>query len=116
MQAFSQVDGLLASDIWQTYDNEPSDIIGELDRLATSPRLAKLHLDLLATSDRADRAPIYRDIEATLLDELPMIPIAWGDNTRPVEVFLVSKRLKGFHDPVTGYGRQDEVAQSTLDR
>lgn len=97
------LDGMLLTMHWATPDTEPAELIPTLFQPHVSPRLTELQRTLIAADDRRERIPIYREIERALLDELPMIPIGWGDTSRPAEVFLVGRTVKGFYDPVTGY-------------
>jgi ABC-type transport system substrate-binding protein len=112
--AKGDVDALLVSNIWRLRSGENADLISEVARFGRSPALAKLHVDLLATPERADRAPIYRRIEEMLIAELPTIPIAWGDSKTPYEVYLVGRSLHDFHDPITRYGRLDDLSRAWL--
>jgi serine/threonine protein kinase/ABC-type transport system substrate-binding protein len=108
------VDAFLGQNIWRLRSGENAELIPENTRFLTTPRLAKLHVDLLATPDRAARAPIYRQMEQLLLEDVPTIPIAWGDARTPYEVYVVQKRVRDFHDPITRYGKLDDLARTWL--
>jgi len=109
------LDALLIMDLWQMYAGEVVDLVNEMERIRDSAGLRALHVRLSTTPERTDRAPIYKEIEQRLLVELPFIPLAWGDVSRPASVFIVGPRVHGFHDRVTGYGRLDNLVGVSLE-
>jgi ABC-type transport system substrate-binding protein len=74
-------------------------------------RVTKTHAllaELAGKSQRADREAIYKQIEDTLLAELPSIPIAKLDPKRITFVTIVRNEVEGFHDRETGFVPHDD--------
>jgi ABC-type transport system substrate-binding protein len=81
--------------------------IGAYDQLRTTGT-RQLLAELASKSARAERAAVYKQIEETLLAELPSIPIATLDPSRVTFVTIVRKEVEGFHDRATGFVPHDD--------
>jgi ABC-type transport system substrate-binding protein len=108
------VDALLAAISWDLYEREPLDIARLMAVGRDSPDAQRLDLAVVSTGDRAVREALYHQIEEKLLLELPAIPIAWSAASVPYDIYIVSPRVRGYHDPTTGYGRFEDLQQAWL--
>lgn len=86
------------------------------DRYIDGEPLRALRTELLSTIERADRSPIYRRIELKMLQELPIIPLGWGSPRATQDLFIIGTSVRGFHDPVTGYGRLENLDRTWTQR
>jgi ABC-type transport system substrate-binding protein len=110
------VDAVLATDINGMRGDEIADVVIDLTRTFTTPRLVALQHQLDAAGTRPEREAVYKQIERGLLEDLPMIPIGWGNSKTPIDIFLVNRRVRGFHDPITGYARLENVSIASIAR
>ncbi len=74
----------------------------------------RLARKLRAARDREARARLYGRLEAALLKDLPLIPLAFPDPERAGDVLLVGGRVRGFFDPTTGRITAERVGASTV--
>ena len=75
--------------------------------------------DPMADLDLSKVPEQVSDLLVVLLQQEPAdryIPIAWGDSKTPYEVYLVGRSLHDFHDPITRYGKLDDLARAWLTR
>ena len=110
-------DGLIGTYTADVVDGEIPRYAPELDLGHRSDELARLQRELVGTPARHDRGDVYRRIEQALVADVPMIPIAFDDprDMRDDQVYLIGRRVH-FGDDVTGYGVQEAVATTWLDR
>ena len=90
----------------------PTTVVGSYPQpgwLVDRPLLSgsELRTALVASESVREREALYRRIELALLDDLPMIPIAWGDYARPRDLYVLGAAVHGLIDPVTGYQTGD---------
>ncbi len=74
-----------------------------------SADLAAINARIRAEPDRQERAALYAELEAALLDELPLIPVGFVDDQSRADAWLVGRRVRGLLEPGTQFVRQGPV-------
>ncbi len=110
-----EIDALLVIDNWPMMQGENANLVDECDRYKLSAELDALNVALAASPERSDRAPIYTKMERVLLRDLPVVPLAWGDIHRPMQINVIRRDVRDLYDPITMTMRAD-FRKAWLDR
>ncbi len=107
LMAKRELDAVLATAYLETFGTEPYPYLGDIARQSashgfTDPTLDALADEVASEPSRANRAALFADLEARLLELTPLVPIAHLHEAGSTTLYLLRPEVGGLVDGVTG--------------